>query len=247
MKQMVIAVCEDEQIFLQDIVQNIERYAAESNVEIFMEKYESAKKMIDAMKAGVTYDMTFSDIEMPDMDGVTAARLIREMNIETSICFATCHDGYARDAYEVDALSYISKPICYDDVRKVIDKASMIKHYNSIIENENRISIDIVTNSEHHKIFTDDIVYVEKKRNQCIIHTRVENIMVYDTLKNFYEKLDGMSFYYTHQGYIVNIRHIRKLGRNAIDLDNGRVIPLSRKHYEMVKKAFISVGDNPSF
>lgn len=68
--------------------------------------------------------LVISDIEMPDMDGITLAQKIRETSPETKIIFISAHDDvdYIRSALKVDAIDYIFKPIDFDELETVVKR-----------------------------------------------------------------------------------------------------------------------------
>src|SRR5690606_3436970 len=59
------------------------------------------------------WDVLFLDVQMPRVDGMTAARRIREVDSEVIVVFVTSSPHYAVSGYEVDALSYLLKPVSY--------------------------------------------------------------------------------------------------------------------------------------
>ncbi len=81
----------------------------------------------------------------------------------------------------------------------------------------------------------EKVVYIEKRRNQCVFHLEDGEYICYETLSKIYERLDHDSFIYTHQGFIASFHHIKEVKRNAVCFGRGVEIPISRKYYEPVK------------
>ena len=107
-----IAICDDEELFRSEMEKFVSVYGNESDTEIEIDTYESASQMVKEIHdSGKRYDILFTDIEMPGLDGMEAAMALREMGETAEICFVTSHGAYALNSYQVDAVGYIMKPI----------------------------------------------------------------------------------------------------------------------------------------
>lgn len=72
-------------------------------------------------------DLAFLDIEMPEISGLELAKYIKEAHSHTVIIFVTAHSGHALEAFRVDAIDYLTKPILKEDVSKALEKAYKFK------------------------------------------------------------------------------------------------------------------------
>lgn len=68
-------------------------------------------------------DVVFLDVEMPEMTGVECARVIQDMNPAILLIFATAHEGYMGDAFEVYAFDYLVKPFKVERVMQTLERA----------------------------------------------------------------------------------------------------------------------------
>lgn len=111
-KMIKIAICDDEELFRSEMEKFVSVYGNESDTKTEIDTYESASQMIKEIHdSGKNYDILFTDIEMPGLDGMEAAMSLREMEETAEICFVTSHGAYALNSYQVDAVGYIMKPI----------------------------------------------------------------------------------------------------------------------------------------
>lgn len=110
-----IAIVEDNDMEAQVLKEYLQRYASEMDSTIEIVRFNSGFKFLDGYKA--KYDAVFMDIEMPDMDGMTAARKLRTYDKNIAIIFVTNMAKYAINGYEVDALDYFLKPVHYSDIK----------------------------------------------------------------------------------------------------------------------------------
>lgn len=231
-----IAICDDEELFRSEMEKFVSVYGNESDTEIEIDTYESASQMVKEIHdSGKRYDILFTDIEMPGLDGMEAAMALREMGETAEICFVTSHGAYALNSYQVDAVGYIMKPIKYTEVKRAIDRAKISINYRRDAQKAKKRYLDIKTSRNNVTIDLEKVVYIEKRRNQCVFHLEDGEYICYETLSKIYERLDHDSFIYTHQGFIASFHHIKEVKRNAVCFGCGVEIPISRKYYEPVK------------
>ena len=85
-----IAICDDEELFRSEMEKFVSVYGNESDTEIEIDTYESASQMVKEIHdSGKRYDILFTDIEMPGLDGMEAAMALREMGGNSGNLF--CH------------------------------------------------------------------------------------------------------------------------------------------------------------
>lgn len=98
-----IAVCDDEQRYIDRLVNHIELYGDEGGAEFKITEYKSGRKLIeDIMADSKMYDIVFLDVEMPEIDGLKTAKAIRKISEDIILCFVTGHEQYTREAYQVE-------------------------------------------------------------------------------------------------------------------------------------------------
>ena len=240
MKELTIAVCDDEEFYRDEIKTLLAAYENETGYQFTVREWESALSMVDEMSSdSKKYDLAFLDIEMPDLSGIDAAARLRSIGSDTVICFVTAHKGYAYDAYGVDAVGYIAKPIKYTDMKKIMETAEMYIAYKCDRASAEKRYLDIVSSRSNIIIDLNKVVYIEKRRNQCVFHCTDSEQICYDSLRNIYSRLDHEQFLYTHQGYIANFPYIKEVLRDHVCFGSGMEAPLSRRHYESIKRRHI--------
>lgn len=236
MMQYRIAICDDEAYYREELERFILTYANERKVDLVYDLYEDGQKLGDAVRGGKVYDMVFLDVEMPGVNGLATATMLRGYMDYLIICFVTSHEGYALNAYEINAEGYIVKPVDYAKLKENIDKSRILIDYHNNKEEARKRYMEIEVGRGTETIDIKKIVYLEKRRNQCIIHLREREITCYQTLASVYQRLNQNDFLYTHQGYIVNLDCIKEVKSDCVCLGQSVDVPLSRGKAKEVKQ-----------
>lgn len=232
-----LAICDDEEVHIDHICQYLAAYESESENRLLVERYSSAKILLEALRSGERhYDILFLDVDMPDMQGTDAAMEIRKFDKDTPICFITSYENYAFQAFRVDAVGYLVKPVEYRDFKHMVDKCVVQIQYARDKEAAEERYFRIRTERGETVIPAQNIMYIEKKRNKCVFHLVEGEVTSYDTLYKVYERLNHQQFYYAHQGYIVNFARIREVAPDRIYLAGSLEIPVSRRYYKELQE-----------
>ena len=92
---------------------------------------------------------------------------------------------------------------------------------------------------ENHRIIQNDILYIESVGHFLELHTVDKKYMVRKNIGDIEKELDSNILIKCHRSYIVGLKHIRKIGKTDILLDNKQIIPVSRRLYSNINIAFI--------
>ena len=106
-----VAVIEDEKSASDALGQHLKRYGAETGEEFKIYVFPDAETFLQNYKAD--YDVVFMDIELPGMNGMTAARELRKLDGKVVLVFVTNMSQFAVGGYEVGAFDFILKPVNY--------------------------------------------------------------------------------------------------------------------------------------
>ena len=167
-------------------------------------------------------DLVFLDVEMPVMNGIECARSIQDMDPSTVIIFATAHDAYMGDAFEVYAFDYLVKPFKVERVLQTLEraKARLLRRYGEA--GEGSTSVSKVRAAEgrmmlHHRngvsfIDLKDILLVQREDRATVLYTvGDERYVTGDSLSDMEERLPKESFFRCHKSYIINLNHIKDI------------------------------------
>lgn len=150
-------------------------------------------------------DGVFLDVEMPNMDGIEAAKLMLDINPKIMLVFITAHQQYMPQAFELYAFDYMVKPFKLERLNKTIERMiTMFPFSNSkplILKNREETTI----------LNQDEIILVERENRSTIVVTKTVRYNTTQTLSELEEKLNKDLFMRSHKSYIINKTKIKKL------------------------------------
>ncbi len=196
--------------------------------------FDSREKLNTLLERGYQIDILLADIflENDDKNGIDAARRVLEYNAGTQIIYITGFVEYCTDVYETEHIYFLRKPVEKDAFRKALAKAC-----DNLYEQEKRtIVVNFAGKICRLKVY--DIVYVESDKRKIFYHCKNDVYETYDKISNIVPLLGG-EFVQCHKSYLVNMRYIKELKKDALVLNNGCEIMISRNRYNETKEQFL--------
>jgi DNA-binding LytR/AlgR family response regulator len=202
----------------------LEEYIGDTDFLELVGKAENPVKASALLAANKT-DLLFLDINMPKMSGIEFLRSAEELPLTI---MTTAYTEYAVEGFELNVLDYLVKPFSYDRFLKACIKA---KEYYELTDKKsstvNTIPADyffVKCDGRIEKILYDELIYVEAMLNYVVLHTEEKKLMVYLTMKNISEQLPENIFLKIHKSTIVNIKKIKSIEGNEINLGKAKVV-----------------------
>ena len=162
--------------------------------------------------------VVFLDVEMPEINGVECARAIQDMDPNTVIIFATAHEGYMGDAFEVYAFDYLMKPFKVERVIQTLERARerLLARQSNVVNPVRPRAVDGRMMLKHREgvTFLDlkEILLVQREERATVLYTADgERYVTGDSLADMEERLPAESFFRCHKSYIINLRRIRNI------------------------------------
>ncbi len=223
---ITIAICDDD----ENQINTLKTLLNEWNSQAFIMEYNSAEQFLFRYPDHPC-DLLLLDIEMGEMNGMELARSMRAKGDMLPIIFITGFSEYIGEGYDVEALHYLIKPVEKTKLFQVLDR------YADRHKANNRVILPV--GDESVCVNSDDIVYLEAfgKKTQIALNSG-KDIVCTCGLSAAAEKV-GNGFVSCHRSYVVNIGFIASISKTEVTLDNGKKIPLSRRLYDSVNRAFI--------
>lgn len=228
---MRIAICEDNELHREMFACMLDRYAAETSIELTLTQYINGVNFLYDIEEGAYFDIVFLDIYMDDILGIDIARKIRAGGYRGSIIFLTASPDFALEGYNVDADSYLLKPLSYSKLKTVLD---------GITHEATPSSYQVCQRSSVINLAFHEILYIESQNSKCMIHTVFgKTYTAYKTLNTIEKELNSSNFYRCHQSFLVNLYHVRQIDKQFI-LWNGESVPIRQRGIKSAREAFVA-------
>ena len=179
-------------------------------------------------------DLLLLDIEMPGMTGLD---LIKKLgNTKPLIIFTTAKKDYAVEAFELNVVDYLVKPIALPRFKQAIEKAlETLDSNKQELKVEEQGFVFVKDNGILKRIAIDDILFLEAMGDYVKVHTSQKFHVVHATLKSIEEKLPSSKFIRVHRSYIVAINKIDYIQEGTISIGKT-TIPVADTHKSNLNK-----------
>ena len=226
---MQIAICDDEKSVGQILKQKVKKRLPDANIELYL----SAEALI---ASGCKPDLLFLDIQMPGMDGMQAAKILRRKNEDMVLIFVTAAEEYVFQAFDVGAFHYLVKPFSDEKFDEVLKRAVQTIGKHSEKESDERYMM-VQSAGSHIKVFFRDIVYAEVYNRKVIIHTRNSDIEYYGKMRELSE-MAGADFFRTHRAYLVHFKYVERYDAGCVTMENGTAL-IAKQNYPAFVKQYL--------
>lgn len=243
---MLKAILVDDELFaLKELQLQLENLPNIQIVGSFTNPFESFFNI-----AILNPDVVFLDIDMPEVSGIYLAEQIMTTHPKVKIIFVTAFDKYAINAFDLNAVDYILKPVTLQRVKKTISKLKerIEKNINTDIyslsnQYEESVKKFFIYDQENIILLSfKDIYYIEALNKSVRIRIRDRYYTSNHPLNYFENKLKNLNFFRPHRGYIVNLDKIAEIIPKinySFDIkltDTNDLIPVSRANVKLLKQ-----------
>ncbi len=183
------------------------------------------------MVSKIMPDLVFMDIEMPEMDGMEAAKIIRQLHPNIPIIFSTAHEDFALKAFDLSAADYLLKPLSIDRLKQALHKVGLSPQAEKIAVKKGN---DVIM------VAVDDIICMMAEDKYVTAHLSDQTLILDQSLAEL-EKLSNQ-YLRVHRSCLVNVNylkgiHINQNHKPTVILNQIEIRPLiSRRQLAAVKK-----------
>lgn len=214
-----IAIVEDEASYTEQLTRYLDRYAGQTGESFHITTYSDGDEIVEHYQCN--FDIILMDVQMPFLDGMSAAEAIRKCDAEVIILFITNMAQYAIRGYAVDALDYLLKPVSYFAFSQRLDRAIQR------LRRRSSRSLMIPIRGGTQKIELSQLYYVESQRHALLFHTASGVHTSSGTMQELEEKLVPQHFYRISKGYLINLEHVSAV-QDGCAVVHGIPLPISR-------------------
>lgn len=241
------AIIVDDEPLARDLLATI--LAEEEDIDILATCATAESALTEIVR--LQPDLVFLDIEIPEMNGLEiVVNLIEKIGVRAmpQIIFTTAYDKYAVEAFRVNALDYVLKPLCdtaiaesLQRVRQTLSKGDRLNR-NEMVGRAARLGQLRLRDADRIILLpSDDIFWVEAQRDYVAIHLKNSVRLIRSTLKAIESELPEAQFQRVHRSSILNLTAVREVvqgakGAATARLSNEDQVAVSRAYGRVLKR-----------
>ncbi len=223
-----IAICDDEKSSAAEAAGLLEKYARKhGNMEYEAEQFYTSLDLLEALEHRF-FDIFLLDIYIDRINGIELAKSIKAENENAEISFMTSSNAFYKDAFRVQAVHYLEKPILEEDFFDAMDRVCKTNeevHYFSFKDS-----------GEVHRIAVDDIMYIESEDHYKRIVVLESSFLIRSTMQALLDELDYPYFYMLGVKCIINLKRVLKITKDNVLMEDGRSFSVPRGTYRTLSE-----------
>lgn len=233
-----IAICDDMEIELKRIMQLTNEYLSIRRLSAEVREFSHPDALLTATEND-SFHIFLLDMVMPMVSGLELGQSIRRISTDAQIIYITTEPGFALDAYAVNPLHYLLKPVDKAALFSALDLAAEKVSYGE------EISITVKTKTGLRTLSADMIACCEYVRH-TIIYTltkgeQVETTTIQGSFAEHIAPLLGdKRFIQPHAAFVVNMSFVERLDKEGFTLKSGNFVPVSGKQFVTVRNIYMS-------
>ena len=199
-----------------------------------------ALRLVDAL----TPDLILLDMTMPEVDGMSVAKSLAKKAERPAVVFVTAHDNYAVEAFDLDAVDYVLKPVKPERLERAVSRALARRGDSERNDSTWLDELWIPHRSELIRIATSEVGRIDAERDYVRLHVgegeAARTYLLLQTIAGLEKRLDPAKFIRIHRSTILRrdritgLRH-DGLGVWSVELDDGEALRIGRTYLPKVK------------
>lgn len=228
-QMLQIAICEDNQHFLNQLICSIETILEKNKIAGSIVYSTTNASDLDQHISESKANTFFLDIDLGNStNGYMLAEKIRKHDIHAYIVFITCHYEFVFQAFKVNSFDFLIKPLSDE----ILEQCLLRIYENYMISKNIQDFIDVKSGSIIYKLKKNDIVYIESLNRNTFIHMKNGQITCHESLDRLEKQLGNGSFIRCHKSFIANKIFISEIHQKdkLIVFRTGHQCYLGRKY-----------------
>ncbi|MBX7491712.1 LytTR family DNA-binding domain-containing protein [Qipengyuania sp. 1NDW9] len=195
-----------------------------------------ALRLVEAL----TPDLILLDMTMPEVDGLSVAKTLAKQEQRPAVVFVTAHDNYAVEAFDLDAVDYVLKPVKPDRLERAIQRALARRGDGDREESKWLEELWIPHRSELIRIDTEEVSRIDAERDYVRLHVEDRSYLLLQTIAGLEKRLDPAKFIRIHRSTILRKDRIKGLRHDglgvwSVEMEDGEALRIGRTYLPKVK------------
>jgi len=196
----------------------------------------AALRLVDALSP----DLLLLDMTMPELDGLSVARQLAEREDRPAVIFVTAHDDFAVEAFDLEAVDYVLKPVTPERLERAIARAVQRRGRGSAKPGEWLSEFWVPHRAELIRIEAAQVERIDAERDYVRLHVGESSYLLLQTIAGLEARLDPAQFIRIHRSCILRrdaIRGLRHegLGVWSVEVTGGETLRIGRTYLAKVK------------
>lgn len=218
---MKVLMCDDQKEFLIRLEKVLDNILSDMKITFYLISFTDPEEALKYLSEYMDIDIVFMDILLEDKNGYEIAKQMRTIAPKSKIIFLSSTTAYALKGYTIRATRCLVKPIKKPELSAVLNEVVSELQFDNddFIVEKNDFGI--------HKLYFNEIIYIETCKRNTLIHTISGDYISYKSMKEHQGKLNN-NFIRCHSSYIVNMEYIKDYQGYEINLLNNDKIWVSK-------------------
>ncbi|MGE5953690.1 MAG: LytR/AlgR family response regulator transcription factor [Qipengyuania vulgaris] len=195
-----------------------------------------ALRLIEALEP----DLILLDMTMPEVDGLSVAKTLAKQETSPAVVFVTAHDNYAVEAFDLDAVDYVLKPVKPERLERAIQRALARRGEGGGEPSKWLEELWIPHRSELIRIDTEEVSRIDAERDYVRLHVEDRSYLLLQTIAGLEKRLDPAKFIRIHRSTILRKDRIKGLRHDGLgvwsaEMEDGEALRIGRTYLPKVK------------
>ena len=230
---MNIAICEDEPLFLEFESQKVKDFFITHGEIVHIHTFPDGTELLDSYDNNDCYDLILLDLQMEHSDGMEIAGAIRQLDRTVPIIFVTGVEHRALEGYHVEALDYVLK----SDIENRLP-AALLRFLGK--RKESSVAFE-TTEGETIILSFERILSLESEKRGVKITTMAETYYSPQPIGKVSPLLPYGQFMEIYKSVFVQLRAIKRIGNDYVEMADGNTLPLSRRKKKQVMSSVLEL------
>lgn len=219
-----IAYCDDIKTDREKIISSLSHIESKWNEEFEIESFSNGEDLCENLIEN-HYDIVLLDILMDGIDGIEVATRIRSLGEDVLIIFISSYDNRLKEMFDFRTIAFIDKPLETEKLEEALRKA-----YN-IIKKDNTNIFCYKKGGSLQYVPLKEIIYLESRRNEIIIHTNKYKDSYYNTISTVWAQLSSTNqFVMPHRSFIFNLSYVTLKSNKIVVRDTDEIYNIGERY-----------------